>query len=116
MKRLIWIGAVSFLLQIVFCASVLAMNFEKMSNKQLFEMQGAIQNAPEADQKAYQLEWDKRLAAMNEEEKQQFTRKPEEDKGEDTLPQPKIPARGYEKDEQGLVIFGGFPESKASGQ
>ena len=98
-----------FLLLAIACSTVWAMDFVNMTNEELFELQGAIQNAPDADKNAYQLEWDKRFASMTSEEKKQFfeTAK-EEDDGK--LKKPVVPAQGYEKQVgPDKIIFGGFP-------
>ena len=116
MKKILWITSCAFLLLTVICSNVWSMDFVSMSNDELFELRGAIQNAPEADKKVYQVEWEKRLASMTDEEKKQFVETPKDGETNDTkLKQPLIPARGYEKQlEQGRVIFGGFPEGGSS--
>lgn len=86
-----------------------AMDYQKMSNQELYELQGAIRNAPEAEQKRYQAEWEQRLATMTDEEKEELLQ-PEKEKDTDELDSPRTPARGYEE-QSGQVIFGGFPGS-----
>ena len=86
-----------------------------MSNEELFELRGAIQNAPDPDKNAYQLEWEKRIAGMTNEEKKQFVdpAQDEEDNG-GSSEQLWVPARGYEK-QAGRVISGGYLENGSSG-
>lgn len=117
MKQMIWIIGFSCLLVTVVCTAALAMDFGNMSNQELFELRGAIQNAPEPDKTAYQTEWEKRLSCMTDEEKNQFTQPPEAKKNDDELDPPRTPAQGYEKEGvQGRIIFGGFPADQDSGQ
>ena len=110
MKKVKQVTGLIFLLLTVAYSVGWAMDFVNMSNEELYELRGAVQNAPETDQKAYQVEWDKRLSSMTDEEQELFS-KPVKDEEEDgKLGQPFIPAKGYEKESiQGNVIFGGFP-------
>jgi hypothetical protein len=112
MKQMLRIIGFLFLLLSVVTAACWAMDFDKMSNEELFELRGAIQNAPEPDKTAYQVEWEKRITCLTEEEKKQFAEPPEaETKNDDELDPPRIPAQGYEKEGvQGHIIFGGFPQ------
>lgn len=112
MKQMLLIIGFFFLLLTAVSTDCRAMDFDQMSNEELFELRGAIQNAPESDKAAFQVEWDKRIACMTEEERKQFTEPPEaEKKNDDELDPPRIPAQGYEKEGiQGQIIFGGFPQ------
>ena len=113
MKKKIKIIRFMFLLLAIACSTVWAMDFVNMTNEELFELQGAIQNAPKADKNAYQLEWDKRVACMTDEEKKQFFDKPKDEEGNDgKLKKPIVPAQGYEKQvSPDKIIFGGFPQN-----
>ena len=115
---MIWVTGLAFLLVTVFCSGAWSMDFVNMSNQELFELRGAIRNAPEADRQAYTVEWEKRLSRMPDEEKKQFADQVEEEKKDDGgLEPPKTPARGYEKQVgQGRIIFGGFPQDSGSGR
>ena len=117
MKKMTWIFAFTFLLAVVVSSVCWAMDFENMSNEELFELHGAIQNAPEPDKTAYQAEWDKRLAGMTEMEKKKFADRTQAEKTADgELKPPTTPAQGYEtKGVQGQIIFGGFPEKGSPG-
>lgn len=89
-----------------------AMDYHNMSNQELYELRGAIQNAPATEQEAYRLEWEQRVSAMTEAERKEFLQ-PEEDANPDKLDPPRIPAQGYEN-QSGQVIFGGFKGSGAA--
>jgi len=104
-----------FLLLASACSTVWAMDFVNMTNEELFELQGAIQNAPDVDKNAYQLEWDKRVACMTGEEKKQFFKTPkDEEENDGKLQKPVVPAQGYEKQVgPDKIIFGGFPPNGA---
>jgi hypothetical protein len=111
------IACLVFMLVAVVVSAGWSMDLVNMSNKELFELRGAFQNAPEADQEAYQVEWEKRVAAMTDEEKKQFVEPSKE--GEGGAGKPKqpffVPGQGYENQEgQGRVIFGGYPKSSGS--
>ncbi|GAB4346307.1 MAG: hypothetical protein Kow0089_23620 [Desulfobulbaceae bacterium] len=110
MKKLLTIIGLVLAALVCVLPAAMAMDFASMSNQDLYELRGAIQNAPEKDRTAYQAEWEKRLAAMSDEEKKLFT-EPEKKEGDgETLDPPVVPARGYEKEgTQGRIIFGGFP-------
>jgi hypothetical protein len=114
MKKMLRITGFVFLLLTVVCSVGWSMDFINMSNEELFELRGAIQNAPETDKKAYQVEWDKRVSCMTDEEKKEFTEPSKVDEGNDgKLAQPRVPAQGYEKQSgQGRIIFGGFPKER----
>lgn len=118
MKQMLRIIGFFFLLLSVVTAACWAMDFDNMSNEELFELRGAIQNAPEPDRTAYQAEWNKRLACMTDEEKKEFAEPAEaEKKNDDELDPPITPAQGYEKEGvQGQIIFGGFPGSSGPGR
>ncbi len=118
MKKMIGITGFVFLLLTVVCSVGWSMDFVKMSNVELFELQGAIENAPEADKKAYLLEWEKRVADMTDEEKKQFVESSKnEDDNDGELKKPFVQAQGYEKQGvQGRIIFGGYPGSGGSGR
>jgi len=101
MKKIIRICSFSFLLLTVACSVAWSMDFVDMTNRELFELQGAIQNAPDGDKKAYQLEREKRIAAMSEEEKKQFVvilRNEEDNNGQYKRPF-LLMGQGYEKQE-----------------
>lgn len=85
------------------------MDYHNMSNQELYELRGAIRNAPESEQEAYRLEWEQRVAAMTDAEKKEYLQ-PEEDARPDMLETPRTPAKGYEN-QPGQVIFGGFPDN-----
>lgn len=110
-KYICVLGSICILLPILFSAGW-AMDYHNMSNQELYELRGAIQNAPEAEQEAYRLEWEQRVSAMTEAEKKEYLR-PEEETNPDILEQPRIPAQGYEQ-QSGQVIFGGFKDGGAA--
>ena len=116
MKKKLRIISFMFLLLAISCSTAWTMDFVNMSNEELFELQGAIQNAPEADKNAYQLEWDKRVTCMTSEEKKLFFKTPkEEDDGK--LKEPVVPAQGYEKQVgPDNIIFGGVPQNGGFGR
>jgi len=119
MKKLIGMAGIMLLLA-GWPAVGLSMDFAGMSNVELFDLRGAIRNAPEADRNAYQAEWEKRLAGMSEEEKQLYAEaeaSDQKEKDDDLLDQPRIPARGYENQGiPGQIIFGGYPEGGGAGK
>ncbi|MCF8069562.1 MAG: hypothetical protein K9L30_13340 [Desulfobacterales bacterium] len=83
-----------------------AINYPTLSNQDLYELKGAIKNAPEAEQKSYQKEWQLRLTKMTEEERKHYTSETEADK----VPQAPIKqGRGYDSQGQGVIIYGGPP-------
>lgn len=99
---------VCLLLGAVFSGAAWAMDFAGMSNQELADLRGAIRNAPEPEQMAFQQEWEKRLAAMTEEEKKPFVPSQEQLPGEEEkMKKPYIPGRGYESQGIGTVIYGG---------
>lgn len=118
MKKVVWFTGLVFLIvtTVVFAGSTL--DYSHMTNEELFQLRGAIQNAPEGDKEAYQIEWEKRWAKMTDEEKKQFE-EPSEDSTEGNG-KPRLlwtPARGYEKEGgQGQVIFGGGPLEESTGR
>jgi hypothetical protein len=96
------------LLGVLCSVSAWAMDFSRMSNQDLADLQGAIRNAPEADQAAFRLEWEKRQASMSEEEKKLYPSPPEPQPGEEEqMKKPYIQGRGYDSQGTGTVIFGG---------
>lgn len=103
---------VCLLLGVLFCGAALAMDFAAMSNQELADLRGAIRNAPEPDQQAFRLEWEKRLAAMPEEEKKRYApardQRPEDEEKQE---KPRIQGRGYDSQGTGSIIYGGgaFP-------
>ena len=103
---------VCLLFGVLFCGGALAMDFARMSNQDLADLRGAIRNAPEPEQQAFRLEWEKRLAAMPEEEKKRYA-PPQDQSPEDAEKQdkPRIQGRGYDSQGTGTIIFGGgsFP-------
>jgi len=114
MKKIMRIFSILCLLLTVVCSGGWSMDFVDMSNKELFELRGAIQNAPDVDKNSYQLEWEKRIAVMTNEEKKQFVDSPKHGEGkEGSSEQLWVPARGYEK-QAGQVILGGYPENGGS--
>ena len=118
MKKLICFAGIVFLQLTTWSVTGWSMDFVNMSNEELFELQGAIRNAPEADRKAYEAEWEKRVSGMTDEEKKVFVDADAEKQTDDgKLDEPRIPAGGYEKEGiQGQIIFGGFPDAGASGK
>ena len=98
MKKMMRICTYAFLL-LTFASSVVwSKDFDDMSNIELFELRGSIQNTPFSDRNAYRLEWEKRLAGMTDEEKSQFTELSEDaekDNGEFKQPS-HIMGQGYE--------------------
>jgi hypothetical protein len=82
------------------------LDYTAMSNQELADLRGAIENAPSAEQEAYRLEWSKRLENMTEEEKQEYVR-PDEAAGEKRMEDPKVMGRGYDSQGTGSVIYGG---------
>lgn len=59
MNKILPITCLVFLPLMAGAISGLSMDFVNMSNQELFELRGAIQNAPEADRSAYMAEWEK---------------------------------------------------------
>ena len=115
MKKIIRTFCISFLLLTVACSVAWSMDFVDMTNRELFALQGAIQNAPDGDKKAYQGEWEKRIASMTEEEKKQFAvvlKNKEDNKDEYKLPF-LLMGQGYD-DQQGeeRVIDERIPQLK----
>ncbi len=113
MKEIMRICSLLFLLSTVACSVAWSMDFVNMNNEQLFELRGAIQNAPDGEKTAYQLEWEKRIAAMSSEEKKQFAVISKNEEGNNSTPQQPflLMGQGYEKQEgEGQVIFGGPPQ------
>lgn len=104
-----WMGTgLSLLLALVCGTAVWAMDFGAMSNQELAELRGAIENAPPAEQDAFRLEWEKRLATMGEEEKKRYvTPDPAEPAGDGQGKNPTFIGRGYENQGMGVIIFGG---------
>lgn len=97
-----------FLLGVLCSVSAWAMDFSRMSNPELADLQGAIRNAPEADQAAFRLEWEKRQASMSEEEKKLYASPQEPQPGEEEqMKKPYVQGRGYDSQGTGTVIFGG---------
>lgn len=114
MEKIMLKCSLLFLLLTIVCSVAWSMDFVNMSNEELFELRGAIQNAPDTDKQYYQLEWEKRVAGMKPEEKKQFTESSKD--GEKINGEPKLPfhiiGQGYGKQEgEGQVIIGGFPEN-----
>ena len=97
--------AFCFLLVTIFCGAAWAKDFTRMSNQELADLRGMIQNVPPAEQDAFNKEWAKRLAAMTDKEKKLY------DKSLDATPaageKQKLPyailGHGYE-DSQGKEI------------
>ena len=87
-------------------------DYAQMTTEELFQLHGAVQNASENERKDYQLEWDKRVAAMTDEEKQQYVTS-SDNSSKDNKEGPRLlwtPGRGYEQQGvQGNVIYGGAP-------
>lgn len=103
--RWAWTG---MLLGCVCWTAAWAMDFSRMTNQELADLRGAIRNAPQEEQSAFQQEWEKRQAAMTEEEKKLFAKPQAESSGDDgKLQKLNIPGRGYEQQGVGTVIYGG---------
>ncbi|MCL7488649.1 MAG: DUF1104 domain-containing protein [Desulfobulbaceae bacterium] len=64
MNHMLQIIGFCFLLLTVVSSAGWSMDFVNVSNEELFELRGAIQNAPEADQEVYRTEWEKRVAGL----------------------------------------------------
>jgi hypothetical protein len=110
---------VCLLLGAVCCGAAWAMDYARMSNQELADLQGAILNAPEPEQQAFRLEWEKRLAVMPEEEKKRYAPpqdQPQED--EEKQSKPRIQGRGYDSQGTGVIIYGGgaFPAQGGGGK
>lgn len=105
------------LLGCVCCTAAWAMDFNRMTNQELADLRGAIRNASQEEQSAFQLEWEKRQAVMTEEEKKLFAPPPEEPSGKDEqLRKPQVLGRGYEAQGAGGVIYGGGEGMPGQGQ
>ncbi|MHB8809474.1 MAG: hypothetical protein ACYC9M_05620 [Desulfobulbaceae bacterium] len=102
--RWAWTG---LLLGCVCWTAAWAMDFSRMTNQELADLRGAIRNAPQEEQSAFQQEWGKRQAAMTEEEKKLFAKPLDEPDSDGKLRKPNIPGRGYETQGVGGVIYGG---------
>ncbi len=91
-----------------------AIDYTTLNNEELYELQGAIKNAPETEQKAYAKEWQLRVSEMDEEEAKRYTSNESdgtEDNTGDRLQAPFIQGSGYEKN-AGSVIYGGGQPGK----
>ena len=90
-----------------------AIDFTVFSTQELYELKGAVQNAPEQEQKAYEQEWHKRLQTMTGEEKKLYVDSsdtPGQAKENSSKePKPYTPGRGYDQQGTGGVIYGGAP-------
>lgn len=64
----------------------------EMSFRELFILRPTIKNAPASEQEAFQLEWDRRLQSMTEEERRQI----ESYEKRSEFPNPYVQGRGYE--------------------
>jgi len=105
--KLIHIGVIVFW-SIILCSAGWALDYDNMTNAELAELQGAIRNAPEAEQKAFELEWTKRRQTMTDEEKKEYGKWAEDGPGsERNFKDPYAPGRGYDNQGAGSVIFGG---------
>ncbi|HHO47238.1 MAG TPA: hypothetical protein ENN06_02095 [Desulfobacteraceae bacterium] len=90
------------------CSAGQAMDYGNMTNEELAELRGAILNAPEAERRAFENEWEKRLPDMSEEEKERFADREGADPGKERQgKQPHIQGRGYDEQGMGTVIHGG---------
>lgn len=111
MKKILYIISCMYLMLAMTVTAAWGLDYAQMTTEELFQLHGAVQNASEIERKEYQLEWEKRVATMTDEEKQQYLTSPG-NSPEDDSKNPKLlwtPGRGYEKGTQGQVIFGGAP-------
>jgi hypothetical protein len=81
-----------------------AIDFPTLSNEDLYDLRGAIKNAPQAEQEHYQKEWQLRLIKMTEEERKYYTSETEPNKGTKA---PIKQGRGYDNQGTGVIIYGG---------
>ena len=94
-----------------------AMDYTTLSNDELYELKGAVKNAPETEQEAYQKEWQLRVSKMTKEEVERYSADPGENEGDDGkagvgAKAPFIQGKGYDRQGMGTVIFGGMPSAK----
>ena len=111
-KKLVYIISLGVLFCLWDVSPVRAIDYTRLSTLELFELRGAVSNAPEAEQKAYAAELKTRIDAMSEEERKQYadllkTSDNSELKGSDIEVQPQTPGKGYEEQGRGGVLFGG---------
>jgi len=94
-----------------------AIDYTKLSSEELFEFRGAVKNGPEAEQKVYEQEWQKRLDAMTEEEKKRYSEEPGRAGQQNNVAgegerAPFVSSRGYDKQGTGGVLYGGGMPSR----
>ena len=116
MKQLVQKLFVCLLLGFLYSGTAWAMDFARMSNEELADLRGAILNATEPEQLAFRQEWEKRLAAMSEEEKKLYAPPQEPQPGdEEKQKKPYIQGRGYDSQGTGIIIYGGEGSPGQSG-
>lgn len=114
MKKLLFRAFLTGLLFSIFSSFCWAQDFASMSNKELFELRGMIKFSVEEVKKAYNEEWEKRLADMSDEEKNRYAEAEEKEGEDDKL---WLPGRGYERQGvQGQIIYGGPPRKSSRPQ
>ena len=101
----------------LFFSPAWAIDYTALSNNELYELKGAIKNAPKTEQETYQKEWQFRVSKMTGEEAQRYTSahgvsNGGDDSTNDVAKPPFTPGRGYEKHGTGTVILGGIPSGK----
>ena len=109
---------IGLLLGCVCCTVAWAMDFSRMTNQELADLQGAIQNASSDEQNTFRQEWEKRLAGMSPEEKKLYAGQQDISPGagdKKILPY-HIMGQGYENQGGGNIIYGGGGTPAPEGQ
>ena len=101
----------------LFFSSAWAIDYTVLSNNELYELKGAIKNAPKTGQEQYQKEWQLRVSKMSEEEAKRYTSGHDVSNNgvsttNDSPEAPFTPGRGYDRQGIGKVIIGGAPLEK----
>jgi hypothetical protein len=102
---------------IFFFSQAWAIDYSTLSNDEMYELKGAVENAPETEQGKYQQEWQLRVSKMTQDEVKRYT--PDtvtgdgiDDNTGEKIKAPFVQGRGYDSQGTGTVIFGGVPPGK----